>query len=91
MEEFQKLKRVQESSKAKDDSVGRLPEVSTEALERQSRNSSVLSELSTCSEAPPAVERKRVKPEPKENFQNWLSGDAANNMFKDEPNQCANQ
>ena len=26
MEEFQKLKRVQESSKAKDDSVGRLPE-----------------------------------------------------------------
>ncbi|CAH3159397.1 unnamed protein product [Pocillopora meandrina] len=91
MEEFQKLKRVQESSKAKDDSVGRLPEVSTEALERQSRNSSVLSELSTCSEAPPTVERKRLKPEPKENFQNWLSGDAANNMFKDEPNQCANQ
>ncbi|RMX52590.1 hypothetical protein pdam_00019388, partial [Pocillopora damicornis] len=91
MEEFQKLKRVQESSKAKEDSVGRLPEVSTEALERQSRNSSSLSELSTCSEVPPAVERKRVKPEPEENFQNWLSGDAANNMFKDEPNQCANQ
>ena len=29
MEEFQKMKRVQESSKAKDDSVGRLPEGET--------------------------------------------------------------
>ncbi|PFX13644.1 hypothetical protein AWC38_SpisGene22259 [Stylophora pistillata] len=66
-------------------------QASTEALERQCRSSSVLGELSTCSEALPAVERKRVKPEPKNNFQNWLSGDAANNMFKDEPNQCANQ
>ena len=55
---------------------------STEALERQCRSSSVLGELSTCSEALPAVERKRVKPEPNVNFQNWLSGDAANNMFK---------
>ena len=42
--------------------------VSSEALGRQSRNSSILSALSTCSEAPPAVERKRVKLEPKENF-----------------------
>lgn len=91
IEELQKIKKVQESSKAKEDSGRRLPEASTEALERQCRSSSVLGELSTCSEALPAVERKRVKPEPKENFQNWLSGDAANNMFKDEPNQCANQ
>ena len=27
----------------------------------------------------------------KENFQNWLSGDAANNLFKDDPDQCINQ
>ena len=36
----------------------------------------------------PAAERKRVKPEPKENLQNWLSEDAAKNMCQDEPNQC---
>ncbi|PFX14450.1 hypothetical protein AWC38_SpisGene21388 [Stylophora pistillata] len=62
MEEMLKLKKVQESSRAKEDSGRRLPEVSTEALESQSRNSSVQGELSTCSEALPAVERKRVKP-----------------------------
>ncbi|PFX14324.1 hypothetical protein AWC38_SpisGene21524 [Stylophora pistillata] len=65
MEELQKIKKVQESSRAKEDSGRRLPEASTEALERQSRSSSVLGELSACSEALPAVERKRVKPEPK--------------------------
>ena len=27
----------------------------------------------------------------KENFPNWLSGDAANNLFKDDPDQCINQ
>ncbi|PFX14451.1 hypothetical protein AWC38_SpisGene21385 [Stylophora pistillata] len=68
MEEIQKLKKVQESSRAKEDSGRRLP-----------------------GEALLAAKRKRVKPEPKENFQNWLSGDGANYMFKDEPNECANQ
>jgi len=31
-----------------------------------------------------------VRPK-KENVENWLSADAANNMFKDKPDQCANQ
>ncbi|XP_068683876.1 centromere-associated protein E-like isoform X2 [Montipora foliosa] len=40
----------------------------------------------------PTPECKRIKAEsPKENFQSWLSGDAANNLFKEEPNQCTNQ
>ena len=67
--------------------------VSTEAFERESGNPSVLGELSSDNKSMSAAERtrKRVKPEPKENFQNWLSEDAAKNMFQDEPNQCANQ
>ena len=67
--------------------------VSTEALEREARNPSVLGELSTDNQSMSATERtrKRVKPEPNENFQNWLSEDAAKNMIQDEPNQCANQ
>lgn len=58
IEELQKIKKVQESSKAKEDSGRRLSEASTEALERQCRSSSVLGELSTCSEALP--DRKSV-------------------------------
>ena len=62
--------------------------VSTEALERESRNPSVLGKLSIDNKSMTAAERKRVKPKTKENLQNWLSEDAAKNMFQDEPNQC---
>ena len=65
--------------------------VPTEMLEKESRNVSILSLSSTDNIGLPAAEHKRVKPEPKENFQNWLSEDASKNMFQDEPNQCANQ
>ncbi|KAJ7371489.1 hypothetical protein OS493_025390 [Desmophyllum pertusum] len=72
--------------KLKSDSGRRLPEVSTETLER---DTSVLG-VSSSTENIPAAEGKKL-PERKETFQNWLSGDAAKNMFQDEPNQCANQ
>lgn len=68
--------------------------VPTETLERESKNSSILglSTVENVSLPVPTAERKRIKPEAKkENFQNWLSADAADNMFKEEPNQCANQ
>ncbi|KAJ7371494.1 hypothetical protein OS493_025395 [Desmophyllum pertusum] len=84
MEEVQKVKGGED--KLKSDSGRRLPEVSSETLER---DTSVLG-VSSSTENIPAAEGKKL-PERKETFQNWLSGDAAKNMFQDEPNQCANQ
>ena len=65
--------------------------VPTETFVKESRNPSVLGLSSTENVSLPAAERKKAKPEPKENFQNWLSEDASKHMFQDEPNQCTNQ
>lgn len=66
--------------------------VSTETLERESRNASLLGLSAIENVNIGAAEHKRSKPaSKKENFQNWLSEDSSNNIFKDEPNQCANQ
>ena len=66
--------------------------VSTETLERESRNASLLGLSAIENNNTGAAEHKRSKPaSKKENFQNWLSEDSSNNIFKDEPNQCANQ
>ncbi|XP_067024413.1 uncharacterized protein [Acropora muricata] len=63
-------------------SSGRMPEAPTTTLG-----------LSTVGNVDiPSTECERGQSDStKENFQNWLSGDAANDLFKDDPDQCINQ